>query len=157
MNKKLANKINVITKNKKAYFDFEVINTYEAWIELKWYEVKSVRKSHVNLKWSYIVSVNWELFVKWMHISAWKTLANKNAIETDRVRKIFLKKKDINYLIWKIKEPGFSILALEIYFVWSLIKLRVGLSKWKKQYQKKQLLKEKTMDREAKIAMKKFI
>ncbi len=151
------NKNTFITKNKKAYFDYEVISSYEAWIELKWYEVKSIRQWYVNLKWSFIVSINWELFIKWMHISAWKSLSNKQSIETDRQRKLFLRKKDIIYLSWKIKEAGFSIIWLELYFVWSLIKLKVGLAKWKKQYQKKQLLKEKTMDREAKIAMKKFI
>lgn len=154
---KKNNKNTFITKNKKAYFDYEVVSSYEAWIELKWYEVKSIRQWHVNLKWSFIVSINWELFIKWMHVSAWKALSNKQSIETDRQRKLFLRKKDINYLSWKIKEAGFSIIWLELYFVWSLIKLRVGLAKWKKQYQKKQLLKEKTMDREAKIAMKKFI
>ncbi len=146
-----------ITKNKKAYFDYEILNTYESWLDLKWYEVKSIRNGHVNLKWSYIVVINNELFVKWMHVSPWKTLWNKSWIETDRIRKIFLHKKDIVYLTWKSKEPGFSIIPLELYFVWSLIKLRVWLAKWKKSYDKKQILKEKTMDREAKIAMKKYL
>jgi SsrA-binding protein len=67
-----------------------------------------------------------------------------------------LHKKDVAYLIWKSKEAGFSIIPLELYFVWSLIKLRVWFVKWKKQYQKKQILKERTMDKEAKLAMKKF-
>lgn len=148
---------NLISKNKKAYFDFEIIQTYESWIELRWYEVKSLRLWHVNLKWSFIVSINSELFVKWMHISPWKTLSNISSIDSARQRKIFLHKKDIVYLISKSKEPGFSIIPLELYFVWSLIKLRIWLAKWKKQYQKKQLLKEKTMDREAKIHLKKII
>lgn len=155
MNKNLKN--DFITKNKKAYFDYEVLNTYESALELKWYEVKSIRNGHVNLKWSYVVAVNNELFVKWMHVSAWKTLSNKQGIETDRIRKIFLHKKDIIYLVWKSKEPGFSVIPLELYFVWSLIKFRVWLAKWKKSYDKKQSLKEKTMDREAKIAMKKYL
>lgn len=148
---------NLIVKNKKAYFDFEIIQTYESWIELKWYEVKSLRAWHVNLKWSFIVSTNNELFVKWMHISPWKSLPNNFSIDSARQRKIFLHKKDIIYLITKSKEPGFSIIPLELYFVWSLIKLRIWLAKWKKQYQKKQILKEKTMDREAKIHLKKFL
>jgi len=146
-----------ITKNKKAYFDYEILNTYESWIELKWYEVKSIRQGYVNLKGSYIVVVNWELYVKSMNVSPWKTLSNKTSIEADRIRKIFLHKKDILFLAWKSKEPGFSIIPLELYFVWSLIKLRVWLAKWKKSYDKKQVLKERTMDREAKIAMKKYL
>lgn len=155
MNKNWKNEF--ITKNKKAYFDYEVLTTYESWLELKWYEVKSIRNWHVNLKGSYVVVVNNELYVKWMHVSAWQTLANKTWIETDRIRKIFLHKKDINYLAWKSKEAWFSVIPLELYFVWSLIKLRVWLAKWKKSYDKKQVLKEKTMDREAKIAMKKYL
>jgi len=150
-------KDNFITKNKKAYFDYEILDTYEAWLELRWYEVKSIRSWHVNLKWSYIVVVNSELFVKGMHVSAWKTIANKSWIETDRIRKVLLHKKDIVYLSWKSKEPGCSIIPLELYFSWSLIKLRVWLAKWRKNYDKKQVLKERTMDREAKIMMKKYI
>ncbi len=154
---KKKNNSDFIVKNKKAYFDYEIINTYEAWIELKWYETKSIRNNFVNLKWAFVISVNWELFIKSMHVSAWKALANKSSIETDRNRKIFLHKKDIVYLIWKSKEPGYSIIPLELYFSWSLIKLRVGLAKWKKAYQKKQALKEKAMDKQAKIAMSKYI
>ncbi len=148
---------NQITKNKKAYFDYEILESWEAWLELKWYETKSVRNGHVNLKWSYIVVVNWELYVKWMHISAWKALPNRETIELDRVRKIFLHKKTVLFLVWKIKEAWYSIIPLELYFVWSLIKLRVWLAKWKKAFEKKQILKERTMDKEAKIAMKKYI
>ena len=155
--KKNKNLNNLITKNKKAYFDYEIIHTWEAWIELKWYETKSIRNWYVNLKWSFIVVINNELYIKWMHISAWSSLSNKWSIETDIERKIFLHKKTIIYLNWKSRESGYSIIPLELYFVWSLIKLRVWLAKWKKAYQKKQLLKERTMDRESKLAMKKFI
>lgn len=156
MNKK-NNLNNQITKNKKAYFDFEILDTWEAWIELKWYETKSIRNWCVNLKWAFIVVVNNELYIKSMHITAWKALPNRETIDTFRDRKIFLHKKIISYLAWKIKESWYSIIPLELYFVWSLIKLRVWLAKWKKAYQKKQILKERSMDKEAKIAMKKFI
>jgi SsrA-binding protein len=148
---------NLITKNKKAYFDYEILDSWEAGVELKWYETKSIREGGVNLKWSYVVVVNGELYIKWMHVSIWKALSNKGVIEAERERKIFLHKKVITFLIWKTREAGNSLIPLELYFSWSLIKLRVWLAKWKKGYQKKQLLKERTMDREAKIAMKKFI
>lgn len=154
MNKKIDT---LITKNKKAYFDYEILDNWEAWVELRWYETKSIRNGHVNLKWSYIVAVNAELYIKWMHVSAWKSLPNRETIDADRVRKIYLHKKTIGLLIWKLKEPWYSIIPLELYFVWSLIKLRVWLAKWKKLYQKKQVLKERTMDKEAKIAMKKYV
>lgn len=150
-------KSNLITKNKKAYFDYDIIETWEAWILLKWYETKSVRNWFVNLKWAFLSVVNSEIFIKNMHITAWKSLPNKQSIDTFAERKIFLHKKTISYLREKSKEAGFSIIPLELYFSWSLIKLRVWLAKWRKSYQKKQILKERTMDKEAKIAMKKFL
>ena len=154
--KKNKNLNNQITKNKKAYFDYEITDTWEAGIELSWHETKSIRNGHVNLKWAFIVVINNELYIKWMHVSAWKSLPNSISIETERERKIFLHKKTITYLNWKSKEAGNSIIPLELYFVWSLIKLRVWLAKWKKAYQKKQILKERSMDKEAKVAMKKY-
>jgi len=155
MNNKDNHKL--IVKNKKAYFDYEIIDSWEAGIELKWYETKSIRHWHVNLKWAYIVWIWNELFVKWMNITVWKALPKNNSIESDRIRKIFLHKKTINFLLWKIKEKWFSIIPLELYFKWSLIKLRLWLAKGKKAYQKKQILKEKAMDKQAKIMMKKFL
>jgi SsrA-binding protein len=92
-----------------------------------------------------------------MNITVWKALPKNNSVESDRIRKIFLHKKTINFLLWKIKEKWFSIIPLELYFKWSLIKLRVWLAKGKKAYQKKQILKEKAMDKQAKIMMKKFL
>ena len=155
--KKKKNLNNLITKNKKAYFDYEIGDTWEAWLELRWYETKSIRSGHVNLKWAFIVVINNELYIKWMHVTAWKALASRGTVDTEIERKIFLHKKTITFLSWKSREAWYSILPLELYFVWSLIKLRVWLAKWKKAYQKKQILKERSMDKEAKIAMKKFI
>lgn len=147
----------LITKNKKAYFDYEIVETWEAWIELKWYETKSIRAGYVNLKWAFLIVQNKELFIKNMMVSAWKTLPNRETIDVFRQRKIFLHKKTISYLSIKVKEAWFSITPLELYFSWSLIKLRVWLAKWRKSYEKKQVLKERTMEKEAKIAMKKFL
>ena len=147
----------LITKNKKAYFDYEIVETWEAWIELKWYETKSIRAGYVNRKWPFLVVQNRELFIKNMMVSAWKTLPNRETIDVFRQRKIFLHKKTISYLSIKVKEAWFSIIPLELYFSWSLIKLRVWLAKWRKSYEKKQVLKERTIEKEAKIAMKKFL
>jgi SsrA-binding protein len=148
---------NWITKNKKAYFDYEILDTWEAWVELRGYETKSIRNKHVNLKWAFLVVINNELYIKSMHVTAWKALSNRWAIETDRERKIFLHRKTINFLAGKVKEAWNSIIPLKLYFVWSLIKLQIWLARWKKAYQKKQLLKEKSMEKEAKIAMKKYL
>jgi len=155
MDKKISHKL--ITKNKKAFFDYEITDSWEAWIELKWYEAKSIRAGQVNLKWSYISCSSWTLYAKGIHITAWRALANREAIETTHDIKVFLHKKTINFLCGKLKESWYSVLPLELYFKWSLVKLKVWLAKWKKKYQKKQILKERAMDKQAKVMMKKFI
>jgi len=147
----------LITKNKKAYFDYEIIDSWEAGLELKWYETKSVRSWLANLKWAFLIVLNSEIYIKNMHISVWKALPNKQSIETFRDRKVFLKRKTIDYLSVKSREAWYSIVPLELYFKWSLIKLKVWLVKGRKDYQKKQVLKERSMDKEAKIAASKFI
>ena len=144
-----------IVKNKKAYFDYEILETQEAGIELLGHEVKSIRAKNVNLKWSYVSFQNGELFLKQMHIGSWKSLVNRDALDVERPRKILLPKKKIIYYGSKLKEGGYTLLALEMYFKGSLIKVRVWLAKWKKSYQKKQTLKERSIDKEAKMMLKK--
>ena len=149
--------IKLITKNKKAYFDYEIIDTYEAWIKLFWYEVKSIKNWHINIKWAYISFIWWFAQIKWMHITPLASLPNRESIPWDRERKIFLHKKDLVNLQTKQKESWLSIIPLEIYTKWSLIKVKVWLCKWRKEYDKKQVLKERTLDKEAKMYLKKFI
>ena len=154
---KKKKELKLISKNKKAYFDYEIVESWEAGIELKWFEVKSIKEWNVNLKWSYISPINNELFAKQMHISHWKSLVNKDSNETRIPRKIMLKRKTIDFLIWKIKEKWFSVIPLRIYDKNNLIKIEVGLVKWKKRFEKKQILKERTLEREAKNKMMKYI
>jgi SsrA-binding protein len=147
----------LISKNKKAYFDYEIISSYEWGIQLLWHETKSVRHGHVNLKGSFLIINGSWLYIKNMHITAWKALPNRWSFDTFRERKVFLHKKDIEYLAGKTKEKWNSIIPLSLYFKGSLIKIQVGLVKWKKQFQKKQILKERSMHKEAKIAASKYI
>jgi len=144
-----------IVKNKKAYFNYEIIDSWEAGIELFGHEVKSVRAWQVNLKWSFVVEVSGQLFIRGMHISAWKWLWNKTAIEVDRERKLMLHKKTIVLLSSKMKEKWLSVVPLELYFKWGLLKIKVWLARWKKKFEKKQILKERSIDKEAKMMLKK--
>ncbi len=154
---KKKKELKLISKNKKAYFDYEIVESWEAGIKLFWHEVKSIKEWNVNLKWSYISNINNELFVKQMHISHWKSLANKNDATTRIPRKILLKRKTIDFLIWRIKEKWYSVVPLRIYDKNNLIKIEVGLVKWKKRFEKKQILKERTLDKEAKMKMMKYM
>lgn len=144
-----------ITKNKKAYFDYEILERQEAGIELLGHEVKSIREKNINLKGSYISMQNEELFLKQAHVWAWKALSNRDAIDVERPRKILLPKKRIIYYGSKLKEGGYTLLALRVYLKWGLIKVEVWLAKWKKSYQKKQTLKERDIDKQAKMMLKK--
>ena len=154
MEKVLEKKI--IAENKKAKFDYEILDSYEAWIELKWYEVKAIRAWNVNLKWSYVSFLGNEAVIKNMHIWFFGNSIPRNLIDPKRDRKIFLHKKTIFYLMWKSKEAWKTIIPFEIYGLWNLIKVKICLCQWRKKYNKKQLLKERTLEKEAKIKLKKF-
>jgi len=145
-----------IIKNKKAFFDYEILESREAGIELFGHEVKSLRAGWGNLKGSYISFVGWIPHIKNMHISPWKTLVARDGMAPTRERKIFLHKKTIQLLLWKQKIAGLAIVPLEVYFSGSLVKVKVGLCKGRKQYDKKQLLKERTLEKEAQKTLKNF-
>lgn len=147
----------LLAKNKKAYFDYDILETWEAWIDLFWHEVKSIRAWYVNLKGSYVSLLSGSPYIKWMHITPWNTLTNRERFASDRERKIFLHKRTICVLLDKQKEWWYAIIPLEVYLKGSLIKLKVWLGKWRKEYDKKQILKERTLEKEAKMSLKKFI
>lgn len=142
-----------LTKNKKAFFDYEILESWEAGIELNGHEVKSIRAGQVNLKWSYISNISGEFYVKWMHISPWKALPNSESVFAERERKIFIKKKTMMHLTQKMKEKWHTSLPLSIYLKGSLIKIQIGLAKWKKQFQKKETIKDRDVKRDIQRAM----
>ncbi len=153
----MNSKYQVLAQNKKALFDYEIVENFEAWIQLFWYEVKAVREGKVNLKWSYVSLLNGQAVLKWCHISPLSSLPNKGLIEPKRERLLLLHKKSIQSLWGKVLEAGKSLLPIEVYLAGSLIKVRIGLGIGRKKYDKKQLLKERSMDKEAKMQMKKYI
>lgn len=147
-------KTHFIIKNKKALFNYEIIKDYEAWIELTWYEVKSIRSWNVNFKWSFISIINFVPFIIKLHISPYKFISNKKLIDPVRDRKIFLHKKDIIFLLQKLKEKWNTLIPIEIYFKWNLIKLKIALAKWKKKYDKKEVIKKRDIQKDVQISLK---
>jgi SsrA-binding protein len=123
---------------------------------LSGHEVKAVREKHVNLKWSYISLLTGKAVLIWCHISPYSHTGNKKAINPTRPRELLLHQKDVTYLATKQKEKWNTIVPLELYLKWSLVKVRIALAKGRKQYEKKQVLKERDLDREAKSAMKNY-
>ncbi len=146
-------KLVLISSNKKAFFDYEIWETWEAGIQLEGYEVKSLREWKINLKGSFIGFLGKELYLKWCLIPQLGSM-RVSLLVAKPDRKLFLHKKTIDYLSIKTKEPGKTIVPLEIYFLWSLVKVKVALAQGKKKYDKKQKLKERDMDRQSKVQMK---
>lgn len=143
--KKLERK--TIIQNKKAIFDYEIIEEFDAGIKLFGSEVKSIRLGQVNLKGSYITLHSGRPFLIGCHISEYKYNTNKK-IDPKRERELLLNKKEILYLSQKTKEMWATLIAKEILEVWNLFKIRLVLARGRKKWQKKQLLKERDLSRE---------
>jgi SsrA-binding protein len=130
--------------NKKAYFDYEIIQKYEAGIILTGAEIKSIRESKVNLKNSFCKFFKGELFVVDMHISKYEHSNIWTEFEELRKRKLLLNKKELNKLFKNVETEGYTIIPLKLYFNdKNKCKIEIGLCKGKKTFDKKQSLKEK--------------
>ncbi len=129
--------IKTITKNKKAYFEYFVIESYEAGIELSGTEVKSLRAGGVSLKEAWCSIDEGELYIKQMHISPYEkgNIFNKPPM---RNRKLLMHKKEIMKLLGTVKQEGYALVPLSVYFKGSLVKVQVGLCKGKKNYDKRE-------------------
>ncbi len=146
----------VVATNKKAYRDYEILETYEAGIELKGTEVKSVREGRVNLKDSYVRPKDGELFLVNAHISPYEK-GNVFNHDPKRDRKLLLHRKEINRIIGRIQERGLTAIPLKMYInKRGLVKVEIALAKGRKLYEKKQKLKEKAIEREAMAELKRY-
>ena len=137
-----------IAQNKKAYHDYFVEESLETGIELFGTEVKSLRQGRVNLKDSWCSIVKGELFINGMHISPYEkgNIFNRDPL---RVRKLLLHRSEINKIVGKIAEKGYTLVPLKVYFKGSLVKVEIGLAKGKKLYDKRADIAKKDIRREA--------
>ncbi len=142
----MSDVIKTIAKNKKAYHDYFVEETFETGIELKGSEVKSIRAGRVNLKDSWCSIVKGEIFVNGMHISVYEQGAVwcKDPL---RVRKLLMHKKEIMKLFGQTQQQGYAVIPLSIYFKGNHIKLEIGLCKGKKLYDKREDMAKKSAKR----------
>lgn len=143
----------VITVNRKARHDYFVLETYEAGIELFGTEVKSLRAGSVNLKDSWCSIKDGELFLMGAHISPYEkgNIFNRDPL---RVRKLLMHKREIMKLFGTIKQDGYSLIPLSLYFKNSHVKVEVGLCKGKKLYDKREDMARRDAKREMDRAMK---
>ena len=143
----------VIARNKKAYHDYFVLETYEAGIELYGTEIKSIRKGRVNLKDSFCSVDDGEMFAIGMHISPYEqgNIFNRNPL---RKKKLLLHKREIMKLFGQSREKGLSIVPLELYIKNGRAKLEIGLCKGKKLHDKRDVAAARDAQRTIERAMK---
>lgn len=136
----------LIQQNKKAYFDYFIEETFEAGISLVGSEVKSIKLGKVNLKDSYCGFDNGEIFLKNCFITSYEKGSFFNKDEK-RPRKLLLHKYEINKLIGKVNEKGYTLIPTKIYFSDNKVKVEIALAKGKHNYDKRASIKEKELKR----------
>lgn len=144
---------NVVAQNRKASHDYFIEETYEAGLVLQGTEIKSIRKGSVNLKDSFARVQNGEVFLHNMHVAPYEQ-GNRYNHDPERTRKLLLHKKEINKLIGKTKETGYSLVPLKLYIKHGYAKLLIGIGKGKKNYDKRDSLRQKTAQREIEKAFR---
>jgi SsrA-binding protein len=141
--------------NRKAKFDYQIEETIETGIVLKGTEIKSIRQGKANLKDSYAIIKNNEVFLLGMHISPYKegNIFNHDELRT---RKLLLHKKEILKLNNKLTLEGYTLVPIKLYFVKNKAKILLGVAKGKKLYDKRETIKKRDLDREMKKQYKNY-
>ena len=144
-----------IARNKKAFHDYFIEEKLEAGIELHGTEVKSIKNGKVSIKESFIRIIKNEVFIMNMHVSNYE-FGNINNLPETSVRKLLLHRKEIEKLMGKIAEKGYTLIPLNIYTKNRLVKVEMGLAKGKKLYDKREDLKRKDQKRDIERSIKDF-
>lgn len=144
----------VIQDNKKARFDYEIMETYEAGIVLTGSEVKSLRDKSVQLKDAYISFIKDEAFLQNAHISPYKASSYNNH-SPERLRKLLLHREELQKIFGKIKEKGLSCVPLKIFFKNGLVKLDIALVRGKKLHDKRETIKNREASKRLKNDLRK--
>ena len=143
----------LITDNRKARFDYHVLETFEAGLALLGTEVKSIREGRVNLRDSYCKLEHGEAFLLGMHIGQY-THSGYAVHDPVRKRKLLLNRSELNKLHGKTTEKGLTIVPLRMYFKHGRVKVSVALAKGKKTYDKRETIRRREIDRETRAAVK---
>ena len=149
----MGESVKVIAKNSKAYHDYFIEDKYEAGIELAGTEVKSIRQGHANLKDSFCTVKDGEMWVVGMHISPYEkgNIFNKDPL---RQRRLLMHKREIMKLFGRIKQDGYSLIPLSLYFRGPRVKVELGLARGKNLYDKRVAAAARDVKREMDRTMK---
>ncbi len=142
--------------NKRATFDYEILETMEAGLILTGAEVKAVRDGQVSLKASYVTLSRGEPWLINAHISPYKKAGQMKGYEPTQNRKLLLKKSEINRLISQKDQGGLTIIPLKLYTKHHRIKLQIGLGRGRKKFDKREIIKKRDLNREIRRAVSSF-
>jgi SsrA-binding protein len=140
----------IFSENRKAYYDYNILEKFEAGLVLIGQEVKSIKTGHTNLAGSYVMIGSNEPRLIGAKVPPYQPKNSPADYNPERNRKLLLNKKEINYLIGKASQRGFSLIPLKIYEKNGRLKLEFGLAKGKKKYNKKESIKKRDTDRQLK-------
>ena len=143
-----------IIENRKAFHDYFIEERFEAGIVLQGWEVKAIRAGRAQLKESYVVVMDGEIWLLGMHISPLASASTHIHPDATRTRKLLLKQEEINKLIGKVEQRGYALVPINLHYKNGKIKLEFGLCKGKKQYDKRADAQEKDWAREKERLMK---
>jgi len=143
-----------LIENKKARFDYEIGETYEAGIELLGFEVKSLRNKQGSLEGAYVVIRGGEAFLTNFHIPPYQTANTPKEYDSRRVRRLLLTKKEIEELERVEKQKKLTMIPVSVYNKGRKIKISIGVAKGKKKYDKRETLKKRESDRDINRSLK---
>jgi SsrA-binding protein len=146
-----------IVDNKKAFFDYFIEDRYEAGLMLEGWEVKAIRAGRAQIKEGYVVLQNGAFMLIGAHISPLTSASTHVNADPVRTRKLLLRQEEINKLIGKVEQRGYTLVPLNLHYKSGRIKLEIGLAKGKKQHDKRDTEKERDTKREVQQAMKKAV
>jgi len=148
----------ILISNPGVFYHYNILERFEAGIELKGFEVKALREGKGSLKGSYVTIKDNEVYLVNFNIPPYQPKNTPKDYDENRPRKLLLKRKEINYLIGKVKEKGVTIIPIKVYSKGNLIKVEIALAKGLKKYEKREKIKErefqKTKERAIKEKMK---
>lgn len=152
--KKPATTSNTIALNKKARHDYHIEKDVEAGIALEGWEVKSLRAGRAQLKESYVIARNRELYLFGAHFSPLPSASTHVQTDPTRTRKLLLKRREIDQLIGAVDRSGYTIVPLSLYWKRGRVKLKIALAKGKKQFDKRAAIKEREWNRDKQRLLK---
>jgi SsrA-binding protein len=156
MGKNNSSGYKVVSDNRQARFRYEILETYEAGIELKGTEVKSIREGRVNLRDGYAIIRDGQAWLLNVHISPYQSSSEYFNHDPRRTRRLLLHKREISKLVGKVEQEGLTLIPLKMYLKRGLVKVAIGLCKGKKLYDKRETIKRRQDEREMARVVKRY-